>query len=157
MLCRGEPRVETVPVGEDAESVVDRHDVRPWVATEDPHPAAGRTDVVEEQADGRRLPGTVGAEETEHLPAVDDEVEGVDDGGLPVPLREALGADGGRAHTTSPRTNRERATASGTTSHARRTTSPSDSWRYHGTAPDGNVASTTNAFVETFGRSCVRT
>ena len=67
--------------------------MRRGVDAEQLDPPARRPDQVEHQPDRRRLPGAVRAEEAEHLPGLDREIEVHDSALASVALRQALGAN----------------------------------------------------------------
>ena len=95
-LATGQAVVEGELAGDVADASMDRDRIGARLDAEDERAAAGRADQVEEGPDGRRLAGTVGAEEAEDLALADLEVD-VDDAEVAaVVLGELLGLDDGR-------------------------------------------------------------
>lgn len=77
--------------------------VAPGIATEDGDLAGGLSRQPEEDADRRRLPGSVGSEESVDLAFVDTEVEAVQSVGARVDLGEPARADdSGHAPEATP-------------------------------------------------------
>ena len=92
-LAPGHPLVQAQVAGEIPEPAADRDAVAPRIEPEHAQPAAGRSDQVEQEADRRRLPCAVRAEEAEYLAGLDREVDFGDAAVLPVVLGQLLGAD----------------------------------------------------------------
>ena len=95
-LVRGQPGLVAEQLGQVA-------DPPPRLAVADgpaEHLAGpgGRTREPEQELDGRRLAGAVGAEEAEHLAGLDAEVERVEADGPAVDLAQAVGLDGEGGH-----------------------------------------------------------
>jgi hypothetical protein len=62
----------------------------------DPRPAPCRPNEVQQQPDGRRLPGAIRSEEPEHLAALDRQVQTVEGQHVTKALGKTLGTDRGR-------------------------------------------------------------
>jgi hypothetical protein len=117
-LPGGEPLVEPEVAGDVADPAPHGDPVAPRVEAEDLETTRGRPDQVEQQADGRRLPGAVRAEEAEHLAGLDLEVELGDAALAAVALGQGVGAhDRGHRPTLTKRRRRPRQRALPSVAH----------------------------------------
>ncbi len=95
-LCAREGRPKTCLAGNECETAMDRCCISTGIETEDTGASRCRSDQIEQQGDRRRLTGTVRAEVAEYFADFDLKVEGIERGGMAVPLGQPLGVN--RSH-----------------------------------------------------------
>jgi len=101
VFAAGHVTENAVSLGEDADATADGDWVALCVDAEHLDGAGGRFHVVEDDVDGRGLPGAVRAEKAQDLPLVDGNIDVLEGGDATELLGDAPDVEGGHTHRLS--------------------------------------------------------